>query len=67
MRHLFKNANISLAVLALVMTVGFVFFHDSDGAWEAVVAVSFVVGFAVMFFLNHREDRTRAAQRHKRT
>jgi uncharacterized membrane protein len=66
MKHLFKNANVSLAVLAVVMTVGFVLFHDNDGAWEAVVAVSFIVGFAVMFILNRREDRIHAEQRHKK-
>jgi uncharacterized membrane protein len=67
MRYLFKNANIGLGVLAVIMTIGLVFFHDSNEAWQAVVAVSFVVGFAVMFVLNHREDRIRAEQRHKNT
>jgi hypothetical protein len=52
-----KNANIGIAVSAVVLAVGFIPFHGSRGASEALAAVALAAGLAVLFILDWRDER----------
>jgi hypothetical protein len=46
-----RNANIGIAVIAVVLAAGFVPLHGSKSATEALAAGAFVAGFAVFLIL----------------
>lgn len=58
MKRSFRNANIGLATSVVVLSVGTILFHDSEGAMEALALVTLVVAFGVLFFLEWRDERT---------
>jgi len=58
MKRSLRNANIGIASSIVVLVVGTVFFHDSEGAMEALAIVTTVVAFGVLFFLEWRDERT---------
>jgi hypothetical protein len=53
-----KNANIGIAVSALVLIVGFMLFRSSEGAMEALAIGAFAAGMAVLLLLDRRDERT---------
>lgn len=58
--HSFRKANISVAVAATVLIVGFVTFgHRSDIAYQLLVLGSFAVMVATLFALYRHEERRR--------
>jgi hypothetical protein len=59
MRNKFKNAHISLAVGVTVLVVGFLLFHDNEGAMTAVGMGSFALCLGLLFVLDEREYRAR--------
>jgi hypothetical protein len=52
-----RNANIGIAVSAVVLAVGFIPFHSSKGASEALAAGALAAGLAVLFILDWRDER----------
>lgn len=54
-----KNANIGIAVGALVLALRFVPFHDSEDATAALTVGAFVAGLGTMFLLDWRDERAR--------
>jgi uncharacterized membrane protein len=57
MKRLFRNANIGIAVGAVLLIGGAILFHGNDEAYSATTVVSFVVGMAVYLGLSIRDDR----------
>lgn len=57
MRKFFKNANVGLAVTAVVLAVGFWPTHRSDTAFTVLGLGAFAVGMAVFIALNLRYER----------
>jgi 4-hydroxybenzoate polyprenyltransferase len=57
MKRLFRNANIGLAVGAVVLIGGAILFHENDDAYSATTVAAFVIGIAVCFGLDIRGDR----------
>jgi len=57
MKRLFRNANIGLAVGAVVLIGGAILFHENDDAYSATTVAAFVIGMAVCFGLDIRAER----------
>jgi uncharacterized membrane protein len=57
MKRLFRNANIGVAVGAVLLIGGAILFHGNDEAYSATTVASFVVGMAVYLGLSVRDDR----------
>jgi hypothetical protein len=57
MKKGFRNANIGIAVSAVVLAAGFIPFHGNEGAMEALAVGAFAVGMAVLFLLDWRDER----------
>jgi hypothetical protein len=57
----FRRANFAVAAGILTLVVGMLVLAPDPGAvtYQAVVWVSFGVGFATLFFQQYREDRSR--------
>jgi hypothetical protein len=62
MERSFRNANLGIAACAVVLAVGFIFFHDSEGAMEALGITAFIVAMSVMFLLDRRDERARGGR-----
>lgn len=58
MRKFFKNANVGLAVSAVILIVGFWPTHRSEVAYTVLGLTAFVVGMGVFITLNLRYERT---------
>jgi hypothetical protein len=54
-----KNANVGIAVSALVLVLGFVPFHDSGGATEALTGRSVHRWFRDYVLLDWRDEKKR--------
>jgi uncharacterized membrane protein len=52
-----RNANVGIAVIAVILAAGFVPLHGSKSATEGLAVVAFVAGFAVFLILNRRDER----------
>jgi hypothetical protein len=53
-----RNANIALAVFAVVLFSGaFLFRNSGEGPNQIVMLVSLVIGFGTLTFLDARDDR----------
>ena len=59
MKNRFRNANIGVAVASVFLLVGGYLFQDSEGLLAVAVFGGFLCGFAVMQFLNDRDQRRR--------
>ena len=57
MKRLFRNANIGVAVGAILMGAGIFVFHGNEDLQSAATVVSFVVAMAVYFVLSERDER----------
>jgi len=57
MKRLFRNANIGVAVGAVLLIGGAILFNGNDEAYGAMTVASFVVGMAVYLGLSIRDDR----------
>jgi hypothetical protein len=57
MKRTFRNANIGIVSGAIVLAIGFVLFHDNDGAMEVLALGAFAVVMSVFLFFERR-DRT---------
>lgn len=54
----FRNANIGLAVGAVVLIGGAVLFYGNDDAYTAATVAAFVIGMAVSIGLDIRDERS---------
>jgi uncharacterized membrane protein len=54
----FKNANIGVAVGAIVLIAGAVLFQGNDDAYTAATVVSLVIAIAVSIGLDVRDERS---------
>jgi len=57
-KRLFRNANIGVAVGAILLIAGAVLFHENDDAYSASTVASFLVGMAVYLGLSVRDERS---------
>lgn len=57
MKRLFRNANIGVAVGAILMIGGVILFHGNDEAYSAMTVAAFVIGMAVYLGLSVRDER----------
>lgn len=57
----FRRANLAVAAGILTLVVGILILrpHPDAVAYQAVVWISFGVGFATLFFQQYRDDRSR--------
>jgi hypothetical protein len=60
MKRGIRNANIGIALSAVVLAVGFPFCRDSDGATELLALGALAVALGTLFLLDWRDDRTAA-------
>jgi hypothetical protein len=67
MRKFFKNANVGLAVTAVVLAAGFWPTHRSDTAFTALGLVAFALGMGVYIALNLRYERAQDKARPPRS
>lgn len=67
MRKFFRNANVGLAVAAVVLAVGFWPTHRSETAFTVLGFAAFVVGMGVYIALNLRYERARDKARPPRS
>lgn len=65
MKRQFRNANIGLAVGAIVLIGGAVLFHGNDDAYSATTVASFIIGMAVCFGLIIRDERAGRKDAHR--
>ena len=55
-----KNADIGLAVVAVLLALGLLFFEGSEDLWTAFGMAAAATGFATFFILDEREYRARS-------
>ena len=67
MRKFFWNANVGIAVAAVVLAIGFWPTHRNETAFTVLGLVAFVVGMGVYIALNVRYERTRDKARPPRS
>lgn len=59
MKRLFRNANIGLVAMVIVLLLGFWPVHESEDATGALGLIAFLAGFAVYITLNIRDGQAR--------
>lgn len=67
MRKFFKNANVGLAVVAVVLAVGFWPTHRSEIAFIVLGLGAFLMGMGVFIVLNLRYERAQDKARPPRS
>jgi len=60
MKRGFRNANIGIALGAIVLAIGFPFCHDSEGATELLALGGLAVALGTLFLLDWRDERARS-------
>jgi len=65
MKRLFRNANIGVAVGAVLLFGGTILFHGDADACSATTVGAIVACFGTMFWLDCRDERARDRDGHR--